>query len=452
MNKVLLIGVSVLGLFLSSEAYCAYCSTCCASAETVFCPHSDSSEECTAGCDCCDEETHSIVESSKKGYWNCCNKKTEEIYWNGSAALCCDGKKYKNGADTEECCTGDKATNPTQKKVAVSGAPITGLETCCSISTYGPNPTAYWDGSSAVCCKGQAYKDGDTWYCCDGKRVEAFNSSGVYSCCPNIDEKYTGDVTAYTSQDGGDFAECCYGQPYISSFDGSKNVYSCCGLTEWEFYDFEWMYQDEENPTAIDYIENHDVCGVKGWSKIQGCCMNGESGIFTNANGLSASCCSAGREYMDFEYEHLWGVSGYSSPTSYKIESSWKCCEDGKSFHSTYKGPEYDPQPNQEVEIAQTEMCCNSGEVAYRSTNDSYMLNCCAGTPYFEQDVLLYYGKDFFPDDGYYHRKHWSCCETGKILVPSTCVNGDGVKYEQYCCPKGSTAHGYHDSSYCTCY
>ena len=187
MNKVLLIGVSVLGLFLSSEAYSSYCNMtqCCGSDESVFCPNSTSDEVCTAGCGCCNDTTHEVVESSKKGYWNCCNKTTEEIYWNGSKALCCDGKKYKNGTDTEECCTGDKATNPTQKKVAVSGAPITGLETCCSISTYGPNPTAYWDGSSAKCCKGKSAcltEDGTKeCFCCTATEMQ--NSQEKCEAC-----------------------------------------------------------------------------------------------------------------------------------------------------------------------------------------------------------------------------------------------------------------------------
>ena len=367
---------------------------------------------------------------------------------NGS---CCAGEKFKNIEENYSCCQGATSFDPTHVVVSVFGAPVYGLQTCCDIATYGENPTAYWDGAKAVCCKGDAYQENGNWYCCDGTFVEAFNSSGVSVCCPNQDG-YTGSVTAYTYEDGGDLAKCCYGEPYAHSFDGTKNTYACCGLNEMDFYEFERIYQDEKNPTPADYINNHDVCETKGWSKVQGCCMDDEIGIFTNSDGLNATCCPTGREYMDFEYEHLWGVSGYSSPTSYKIESSWKCCEEGKVFHSSYEGPAYDPKPNAEIQIVQTEMCCNVGEVAYRPSNSQWALKCCAGTPYYEQDGLYYYGTDLFPEDGFYHNKNWKCCETGKVIVPSSCRNADGMEYESYCCPEGSTAHGYNGGSSCTCY
>ena len=199
MNKVLLIGVSVLGLFLSSEAYCAYCSTCCAGDETVFCPNSTSDEVCTAACGCCNDTTHEVVESSKKGYWNCCNKTTEEIYWNGSAALCCNTQ--------------------THRVAKVQGSPEV-LDKCCDIKTYGEEPTAYWNGSSAQCCKGKPYKDGDTWNCCDeGQTLYTgnyfdFQALKVSSDGTKNDEKNPVSLTG---------TACCSNNP---AADGQYNI--CC--------------------------------------------------------------------------------------------------------------------------------------------------------------------------------------------------------------------------------
>jgi len=127
-------------------------------------------------------KTHKVVEDvlgAPNGEEACCSiesyGKSPTGYWNGSSAQCCKGKARKNGVDSDgqvkyACCEGDTAENPTQKKVSVLDAP-NGEETCCDIATYGANPTAYWNGSSAVCCKGEAKKKTD----------------GTYVCCPVVD-------------------------------------------------------------------------------------------------------------------------------------------------------------------------------------------------------------------------------------------------------------------------
>ena len=160
-------------------------------------------------------------------------------YWNGSSAQCCQGKVYKISAETYGCCEGSYGSGKTHKTVeSVEGAP-NGEEACCDIGTYGTSPKAYWNGSRAVCCKGEIYKNGvdengNTIYaCCDGDTAENPTHKKVsVPSSPNGEEACCDIETYGTSPKGywnGSTAMCCRGEIYKNGVDEKGNTeYACC--------------------------------------------------------------------------------------------------------------------------------------------------------------------------------------------------------------------------------
>ena len=234
MNKVLLITVSVLAVLASFETNASYCDVCCTEG-VVFCPYTTENDVCTAGCGCCNLDTHDVMESKlKTGYWDCC-KKGETVYWNGGQTGCCNAKAYKQSATAEACCTGATATNPTHKVVTVEGAPTADLETCCSIATYGENPTAYWDGTKAQCCKGiVACLDGDCICCptstCGTENVFAYRDTYLGIACCN-GKLFDMDLTDEYNE-----VLCCKAKYDVYQDVSGESWYDCCapnnGFTE----------------------------------------------------------------------------------------------------------------------------------------------------------------------------------------------------------------------------
>ena len=242
MNKVLLITVSVLAVLASFETNASYCDVCCTEG-VVFCPYTTENDVCTAGCGCCNLDTHDVMQSKlKTGYWDCC-KKGETVYWNGTKTACCNAKAYKQSATTESCCTGATATNPTHKVVTVEGAPTAGLEMCCAIPKNG-NVSAYWSGSSARCCEGVVYKDDSGNYRCLDCLKTTSCLSGEDDCLPELEKQcaacnfevsadYMGEYVYAYECGGNNYCKTHYGagtwQKILSTNGRDIDVSSCGG-------------------------------------------------------------------------------------------------------------------------------------------------------------------------------------------------------------------------------
>ncbi|MBQ4084388.1 MAG: hypothetical protein IJC30_01870, partial [Alphaproteobacteria bacterium] len=151
----------------------------------------------------------------------CCSIETyganPTAYWDGSFSHCCKGTPYRLGTDAEgnatyECCSGATEENPTQRVVSPIGAPD-GIQTCCSI-VDGQEPSAYWDGSGAVCCTGA-------------------NNSAVKvtgDCYESDPDKYTCCATGVTAAVAGQSWSSCYGyccdEGEVGALVGGSGV--CC--------------------------------------------------------------------------------------------------------------------------------------------------------------------------------------------------------------------------------
>ncbi|MBO7332908.1 MAG: hypothetical protein J6U64_04515 [Alphaproteobacteria bacterium] len=292
-------------------------------------------------------KTHKVVEDvlgAPNGEEACCSiesyGKSPTGYWNGSSAQCCKGKARKNGVDSDgqvkyACCEGDTAENPTQKKVSVLDAP-NGEEACCDIATYGSNPTAYWNGSSAVCCKGEAKKKTDgTYVCCsvvetcpDGSTPTPNHVDDIEGTCGSICCKVKADVYSDECEGSegifeGDCSSECIEQTnseVCMHFEREQSGYvvvgavngSCCG-----------GYTSESN-SQTDYWEDGWVDEIS-WSST--------STAYTIKNNNGGYYCAD-----DGSYEHYLGykfASSWSYPSPDKFIS--KFCEDGGSlcYYST---------------------------------------------------------------------------------------------------------------------
>ena len=229
----------------------------------------------TATYGCCEgtkgnNKTHKVVDAlgAPNGEQACCKRGEDgsvTAYWNGSSASCCLGKVQKTGSKSYGCCSGDTIKNPTHKKVSVLDAP-NGEETCCDISIYGENPTAYWKNGSAICCKGQAAKKDDgTYVCCPNEvckegqyskvnLVDGIGACGTICCSKPADYSETdsdGMVYAYSGYTLADYAQngrCCGG--YTSTKDTFNG------------------YLDHESSSTFAVRNNNGYyCATSGWSK-----------------------------------------------------------------------------------------------------------------------------------------------------------------------------------------
>ena len=186
---------------------------------------------------CCPKDGHHKITGLVYGAGGsfiqaCCDTReygsNPTAYWNGNSAQCCKGDAYKSNANGYGCCD---TTNGAYVVVDVEGAPTDDLQICCSTSTYGSNPTAFWNGSSAQCCNGVA-------------QCITHEGKQVCRCCPDGETLYSyyafreydteGNITASLTD-----LYCCTNNPMTSLMtksyweydDGSLALYEepvCC--------------------------------------------------------------------------------------------------------------------------------------------------------------------------------------------------------------------------------
>ncbi|MBO7332818.1 MAG: hypothetical protein J6U64_04060, partial [Alphaproteobacteria bacterium] len=193
-----------------------------------------------------------------------CCEEGSTAYWNGSSAQCCSGKPYQSGIDqsgnpTYGCCAGDTAENPTHKVAETAVGAPNGEGACCDIATYGTKPSAYWTGSSAQCCAGEA--------------KPKLDGSG-YECCPVADSCPDGStpVTNYKDNVGACGKVCCEvkadiyndlsdgdGPAFSKQLDyevaGAVNGSCCGGYTKGE-YERKWYIIDwgKSDPASGKFV------------------------------------------------------------------------------------------------------------------------------------------------------------------------------------------------------
>jgi len=358
MNKILSLGFFGC-LFFSTYAfsYCSGMDVCCSPETEVYCPYSTSSEKCTAGCDCCDLSTHEVVNSElNEDYYTCCKKEEEKVYWNGSSVQCCGGKVWKKDENSEACCHGDKTTNPTEKVVSVKYASITDLQTCCDIKTYGDSPTAYWNGSSAQCCKGQVYEpwegsgEYDDWACCDGEVYDV--SDYEKGCCESpgsVTDALGGEQacceSGYTGIYMDGWAECC---PNENVAQYGRDSYECCTLEE-EGYSLVKALGAPFDKKSCCYNSTE---AVWNGSYVQ-CCSEGE--VAAQADSGKAQCCPKDKPQLT-NYEFSTDTSSVCCEKGQKAArygsqyQSYGCCTDGREPVKAPSGETY---------------CCYPGEKGF---------------------------------------------------------------------------------------
>ena len=232
------------GVYRATAYWNGSSAQCCAG--TVYKTGKDESGTETYGC--CqgtkapkEERTHGVVSvlGAQNGEEGCCpyyeeegKKKLGTAYWNGSSVQCCNGTPRKSGVDKNgkpvyTCCEGKK----THKVTSVLDAP-NGEEACCSVASYGENPTAYWNGSGPTCCKGDAKKkiDNSGYVCCpvetcsDGQEpvdnyVDGIGVCGKVCCEVKADEEgyyddgyYSGPWKRTYGVSGAIDGKCCGGE------------------------------------------------------------------------------------------------------------------------------------------------------------------------------------------------------------------------------------------------
>ena len=97
----------------------------------------------------------------------------EEAYWNGSTGVCCDGEAYLTDSSADSQVYACCATD---KEVSVvEGAPK--KQHCCP-----KGQKAYWNGSSVGCCSTEAHKIVKNY-------KDGVGEAG-YACCEILQEKY----------------------------------------------------------------------------------------------------------------------------------------------------------------------------------------------------------------------------------------------------------------------
>ncbi|MBE6449936.1 MAG: hypothetical protein E7013_04535 [Alphaproteobacteria bacterium] len=439
MNKILSLGFFGC-LFFSTYAfsYCSGMDVCCSPETEVYCPYSTSSEKCTAGCDCCDLSTHEVVNSElNEDYYTCCKKEEEKVYWNGSSVQCCGGKVWKKDENSEACCHGDKTTNPTEKVVSVKYASITDLQTCCDIKTYGDSPTAYWNGSSAQCCKGQVYEpwegsgEYDDWACCDGEVYDV--SDYEKGCCESpgsVTDALGGEQACCESgyigiyMDG--WAECC---PNENVAQYGRDSYECCTLEE-EGYSLVKALGAPFDKKSCCYNSTE---AVWNGSYVQ-CCSEGE--VAAQADSGKAQCCPKDKPQL----------------ASYVTTGTPICCEEGVK-DAVYNTSQYqssgcctDGRVGKVDPSGRQAYCCEPDEKAFYSGNYGTSIRddqarliagCCPS----DREVV-----SATTDDGIFSK----CCTPGSTMT-ACCQPGDnpqrvpwihatGITNTDKCCPEGSTS------------
>ena len=185
---------------------------------------------------CCPKDGHHKITGLVYGAGGsfiqaCCDTReygsNPTAYWNGNSAQCCKGDAYKSNANGYGCCD---TTNGAYVVVDVEGAPTDDLQICCSTSTYGSNPTAFWNGSSAQCCNGVAqcitHEGKQACKCCaDGETL--------YSYYPSY-SSVNGSINKGTAMLG-----CCTNDPEESYYIKNEKEMmhqTCCSITSPVFH------------------------------------------------------------------------------------------------------------------------------------------------------------------------------------------------------------------------
>ena len=185
----------------------------------------------------------------KTGVWHCCPS-SEKAYWNGSTVGCCSGSlyvsAYREGLEVYNCCDTTDGFYAVAEVMGSSQSGIGNLETCCSTSVYGQNPSAYWDGNKAQCCSGTVYKDVNGYRCCPSDSVVTDvvgATDGLQTCCAV--SAYGNEPSAWWYEAPNElfdsYAVCCqtgveatpYGCCDLKTMANNKDLCRACGYS-WE--------------------------------------------------------------------------------------------------------------------------------------------------------------------------------------------------------------------------
>ena len=302
----------------------------------------------------------------------CCSTKGEApgeykqtAYWDGYSAVCCDGKTYKRGEENYGCCTGSKGNNKTHKVTTVLGAP-NGEEACCDIETYGTSPKGYWNGSTAMCCKGEVYPIGpNMWDCCEeGKELSDADETGFQQCCELSQEK-CGTACCTSEQEccGGKCIEPCKGEECMIC-DGNGGCSSKCNEGE------ECCGSNCHESCPTGQVRNAETCECECETPKKRCgdkccevCNEDETGCCAMpcGEGENATCCKDGETCQNGSCE----CSG--------VECGEACCT---SEQECCGGNCLAPCPaGQERDKATCECSCSEGYKACVSGDSRW---CCA--------------------------------------------------------------------------
>ena len=267
---------------------------------------------------------------------------------------CCGGEVYhaKSTEEEKSCCSPefDSEGNITHYHTVVSvlGAPEGETnQVCCKAIGDAPGvyrATAYWSGSSALCCEGTAYKTGTddagngTYGCCHGtKAPKEERTHGVVSvlgapneeeaCCGYYEEESGTEKKLGTAYWNGSSVQCCNGIAYQPK-GAQVAEYDCC--------------IQETVPSVIQGVpeteEIKQICCKEGevayWDGEKAGCCDGElGGRYDNQGYICCpviDSCPDGETKMD-DYKEL-GVCKTCCPSGMEGAVDGECC--GKSYEN----------------------------------------------------------------------------------------------------------------------
>ena len=183
--------------------------------------------------------------------------------------------------------------------VSVTGAPSeTFASACCSIETYGKNPTAFWNYSynSAECCDGQAM-------------CGELNGKKICSCCKNECIGCNNDGTCPAGQ-----------EKVVNHIDGIGACgYVCCEKKADK--NQQWVIPAEEhifNCTCTNY-ENYEDYQIAG--AVNGVCC----GYYGNYAAAKSDCDYYTEYIRSFSIKENNGVYYCAEEGSHKNGCCWGC-------------------------------------------------------------------------------------------------------------------------------
>ncbi|MBO7332668.1 MAG: hypothetical protein J6U64_03265, partial [Alphaproteobacteria bacterium] len=208
----------------------------------------DPNSEVKSCCPLYEEDGEKKAPTAYYGYdaWGT-NEKGESIPTHKSPR-CCNGEAYAyhyrsdTGVKQYSCC-GKGYVKVDAEDVYNSGEYGAPSDACCiindwyngadTVSGYGENPTAYWIGTSAQCCRGTPYEytsggTTETRCCAEGQDVVSVAGApnGEKNCCPKYEDEngvmQTGKAY-WVNNDRGGLPACCYGDLW----DNGDGTYAC---------------------------------------------------------------------------------------------------------------------------------------------------------------------------------------------------------------------------------